>query len=149
VNGMERCRTMGKAGRSRSRSSHGRADHGAATAEVAVALPAVVALLGLLLAGATAALTQLQLEKAAQAAVRQLGRGEPEGQAAATARRIAGEGAVLSAAAVGGWVSVQVTAQVPGPWGPVGGWTLAAEATIPAEPAGTGTAPGAGSGYGR
>jgi hypothetical protein len=146
---MERCRTMGKAGRIRSRGSRGRAEHGAATAEVAVALPAVVALLGLLLAGATAAFTQLQLEKAAQAAVRQLGRGEPEGQAAATARRIAGDGAALSAAAAGGWVSVRVTAQVPGPWGPVGGWTLAAEATIPAEPAGIGPAPAAGSGHGR
>lgn len=146
---MEHSRSMGKAGRSRSRSAQGRADHGAATAEVAVALPAVVALLGLLLAGATAALTQLQLEKAAQAAVRQLGRGEPEGQAAATARRIAGDGAVFSAATAGGWVSVKVTAQVPGPWGPLGGWTLAAEATIPAEPAGTGSAPGAGGSHGR
>jgi hypothetical protein len=146
---MERFRAGGKACRIRSRGSRSRADRGAATAEVAVALPAVVALLGLLLAGATAAFTQLQLEKAAQAAVRQLGRGEPEGQAAATARRIAGEGAVLAAGTSGGWVSVRVTAQVPGPWGPMGGWMLAAEATLPAEPAGTGEAPDAGTGHGR
>ncbi|MCG2623528.1 TadE family protein [Arthrobacter sp. I2-34] len=130
--------------------SIGRSDRGAATAEVAVVLPAVVALLGLLLAGATGAVTQLQLEKAAQAAVRQLGRGEPEGQAAATARRIAGEGAGLAAATSGGWVSVRVTAQVPGPWGPWSGWTLAAEATAPAEQPGTGAGPdpGTGSGHG-
>jgi len=148
VSGVEHSRTRGTAGRLRNGGSGGGADDGAATAELAVALPAVVALLGLLLAGATAAFTQLQLEKAAQAAVRQLGRGEPEGQAAATARRIAGDGTVLSAAASGGWVSVRVTGQVPGPWGPVGGWTLAAEATLPAEPAGTGPGPGTGNGHG-
>ncbi|WP_377017389.1 TadE family type IV pilus minor pilin, partial [Arthrobacter sp. GCM10027362] len=87
-------------------------------------LPALMVLLGLLLAGATAGVLQLQLEKAAQAAVRQLGRGEPEGRAAATARAIAGDAVRLTAGAADGWVSVRVSAQAPGPWGSLGGWTL-------------------------
>jgi predicted outer membrane lipoprotein len=99
-------------------------------------LPAVVALLGVLLACATAGVVQLQLEKAAQAAVRQLGRGESESQAMATVSRIAGQAARLSTSASGGWVSAKVTAQLPGPWGLAGGWTLEAEAAVPAEPAG-------------
>ncbi|WP_312856713.1 TadE family type IV pilus minor pilin [Arthrobacter mobilis] len=107
---------------------------------MAVVLPALVALLGLLLAGATAGVLQLQLEKAAQAAVRQLGRGETEGRAAATVRAIAGDAVHLSAGTAGGWVTVRVAAPVPGPWGLLAGWTLAAEATAPAELSGSGTA---------
>jgi Flp pilus assembly protein TadG len=43
---------------------------GAVTAEFAVALPAVLLLLGMLLAGSAAGLTQLRLEEAARAGAR-------------------------------------------------------------------------------
>ncbi|TJY69854.1 hypothetical protein E4J89_09145 [Arthrobacter sp. CAU 1506] len=109
-------------------------ERGSVTAEFAVALPAVVVVLAFLLAGAAAGAAQLNLEKAAQAAVRQLGRGETKAAAAHTVRSIAGDEAVLVAdSGSGGWVAVRVTASVPGPWPEFGGWTLAAEATGPVE----------------
>ena len=122
-------------------------ERGSVTAEFAVALPAVVVVLAFLLAGAAAGAAQLNLEKAAQAAVRQLGRGETAAAAARTVRSIAGEGAAVSADNSGGWVTVRVTASAPGPWPEFGGWTLAAEATGPAELGGGPEVPaGAGSG---
>jgi len=124
-------------------------ERGSVTAEFAVALPAVVVVLAFLLAGAAAGAAQLNLEKAAQAAVRQLGRGETEAAAARTVRSIAGEDAVVSADSSGGWVTVLVTTSVPGPWPEFGGWTLAAEATGPAELGGGPVVPaGAGNGGG-
>ncbi|MGW6172729.1 TadE family type IV pilus minor pilin [Arthrobacter sp. NPDC055138] len=124
-------------------------ERGSVTAEFAVALPAVIVVLAFLLAGAAAGAAQLNLEKAAQAAVRQLGRGETEAAAARTVLSIAGEGAAVAADSSGGWVTVRVTASVPGPWPELGGWTLAAEATGPAELGGGAADPaGAGSGDG-
>jgi len=139
--GHPRCDATAKGGRS--------SERGSVTAEFAVALPAVVVVLAFLLAGAAAGAAQLNLEKAAQAAVRQLGRGETEAAAAHTVRSIAGEGAAVAADSSGGWVTVRVTTSVPGPWPEFGGWTLAAEATGPAEPGGGPVVPaGAGSGGG-
>ncbi|WP_434058797.1 TadE family type IV pilus minor pilin, partial [Escherichia coli] len=46
------------------------------TAEFAIALPAVVALLALLLTGAAAGVTQLRIEEGARAGARALARGE-------------------------------------------------------------------------
>jgi Flp pilus assembly protein TadG len=124
-------------------------ERGSVTAEFAVALPAVVVVLAFLLAGAAAGAAQLNLEKAAQAAVRQLGRGETQAAAAHTVRSIAGADTVLAADSSGGWVTVRVTASVPGPWPEFGGWTLAAEATGPAElGAGPEVPAGAGAGSG-
>jgi hypothetical protein len=124
-------------------------ERGSVTAEFAVALPAVIVVLAFLLAGAAAGAAQLNLEKAAQAAVRQLGRGETEAAAAQTVRSIAGEGAAVAADSSGGWVRVRVTASVPGPWPEFGGWTLAAEAAGPAELGGGPVVPaGAGNGDG-
>ncbi|EMY34522.1 hypothetical protein D477_008938 [Arthrobacter crystallopoietes BAB-32] len=116
-------------------------DRGSVTAETAIVLPAVVAVLAMLLAGATAGSTQLQLEKAAQTAARQLARGETGAEAAMAVRRIAGSRAALASGNQGGWVTVRVSAAVPGPWAGAAGWTLTAEASAPAEPhAGIGTA---------
>ena len=60
----------------------------------------------LLLAGAAAGSTQLQLEKAAQTAARQLARGETAAVAASAVRRIAGSGATLASGNAGGWITV-------------------------------------------
>jgi len=108
-------------------------DRGSVTAETAIVMPAIVAVLAMLLAGAAAGSTQLQLEKAAQTAARQLARGETAAVAASAVRRIAGSGATLASGNAGGWITVRTTAAVPVPWAGVGGWTLAAEATAPAE----------------
>ncbi|GLB65990.1 TadE family protein [Arthrobacter mangrovi] len=117
-------------------------ERGSVTAETAIVLPAVVAVLAMLLAGATAGSTQLQLEKAAQTAARQLARGESGADAASAVRRIAGPRAALASGNAGGWVTVEVSAAVPGPWAGAGGWRLSAEASAPAEPhAGSGTVP--------
>jgi Flp pilus assembly protein TadG len=117
-------------------------ERGSVTAETAIVLPAVVAVLAMLLAGATAGSTQLQLEKAAQTAARQLARGESGADAASAVRRIAGSRAVLASGNAGGWITVEVSATVPGPWAGAGGWKLTAEASAPAEPhAGSGRVP--------
>jgi Flp pilus assembly protein TadG len=117
-------------------------ERGSVTAETAIVLPAVVAVLAMLLAGATAGSTQLQLEKAAQTAARQLARGESGADAASAVRRIAGSRAVLASGNAGGWVSVEVSTAVPGPWAGAGGWTLTADASAPAEShSGLGTGP--------
>ncbi len=108
-------------------------DRGSVTAETAIVMPAIVAVLAMLLAGAAAGSTQLQLEKAAQTAARQLARGETAAVAASAVRRIAGSGATLASGNAGGWITVRTTAAVPVPWAGAGGWTLAAEATAPAE----------------
>ena len=108
-------------------------DRGSVTAETAIVLPAIVAVLAMLLAGAAAGSTQLQLEKAAQTAARQLARGETSSVAASAVRKIAGSGATMESGNTGGWITVRTTAAVSVPWAGIGGWTLTAEATAPAE----------------
>ena len=121
-------------------------ERGSVTAEFAVVLPAVAVILAFLLAGAAAGAAQLNLEKAAQAAVRQLGRGESEATAVRTVRAIAGDGAALAAGTSDDWVTVQVTKRLPGPFPGIGGWTLEAEATSPVESSGGPLEAGSGAG---
>ena len=112
------------------RGSPGRGNaHGAVTAEFAVALPAVLLLLALLLAGAAAGATQLRLEEAALAGARALARGEGPAAAEAIVGRLAGSSATASIAADGEWVSVTVADRVPGPLGATVPWTLTARAS--------------------
>lgn len=61
--------------------ARGRGDRGSTTAEVAVALPAVVIVLAACLGGLGLASTQLRAQDAAADAARLLGRGEPEAAA--------------------------------------------------------------------
>jgi Flp pilus assembly protein TadG len=98
------------------------------TAEFAVALPAVVLLLGLLLAGSAAGLTQLRLEEAARAGARALARGEDAASVGGIVRQLAGESALAAVASDGGWLSVRVTGSVSGAMGPLIPWTLTATA---------------------
>ncbi|MCU1547076.1 MAG: pilus assembly protein TadE [Arthrobacter sp.] len=98
------------------------------TAEFAVALPAVVLLLALLLAGSAAGVTQLRLEEAARAGARALARGEDAAAVNAIARRLAGESAGTAVASDGDWLSVTVSGRVPGAVGSLMPWTLSARA---------------------
>jgi Flp pilus assembly protein TadG len=109
---------------------------GAVTAEFAVALPAVVLLLALLLAGAAAGATQLRLEQAAFAGARALARGESQAAAQATVSRLAGASATAAIAADGEWTSVTVADRVAGPLGSTVPWTLTARASTRSEATG-------------
>lgn len=107
--------------------------HGAVTAEFAVALPAVLLLLALLLAGASAGVTQLRLEEAAQAGARALARGEDAASVQGIVRTLAGTSATASFGTEGEWLSVTVADGVGGPLGATVPWTLTAKATTRSE----------------
>jgi hypothetical protein len=101
---------------------------GAVTAEFAVALPAVVLLLALLLAGSAAGITQLRLEEAARAGARALARGEDRTAVSGIVRQLAGSSATLAVTADGEWISLTVSGRVSGPVGSMVPWTLSAKA---------------------
>lgn len=107
--------------------------HGAVTAEFAVALPAVLLLLALLLAGASAGVTQLRLEEAARAGARALARGEDPAAVQGIVRTLAGTSATASVGTEGEWLSVTVADGVGGPLGATVPWTLTAKATTRSE----------------
>ena len=114
---------------------------GAVTAEFAVALPAVLLLLALLLSGAAAGVTQLRLEEAAHAGARALARGEDPAAVEGIVRTMAGASATASVTADGEWLSVTVADRVGGPMGATVPWTLTARATARSEtPAASGRA---------
>ncbi|AOT02410.1 pilus assembly protein TadE [Arthrobacter sp. U41] len=109
---------------------------GAVTAEFAVALPAVLLLLALLLAGSAAGVTQLRLEEAARAGARALARGEDAGAVDGIIRRLAGDSAASAVASEGEWLTVTVSARVPGAVGSLLPWTLSARAWARGETSG-------------
>lgn len=114
---------------------------GAVTAEFAVALPAVLLLLALLLAGAAGGVTQLRLEEAARAGARALARGEDPAAVDGIVRTLAGASSTASVAADGEWLSVTVADRVGGPLGATVPWTLTAKATTRSEKPATGSPP--------
>jgi len=116
----------------------GASGRGAVTAEFAVALPAVLALLAMLLAGAAAGMTQLRLEESARAGARALARGDDPAAVERTVRTLAGGSAAASFAADGEWLSITVTDRVSGPLGSSIPWTLTARASTRSETAGSG-----------
>ena len=129
------------AGRSRSRQgAGGHTCRGAVTAEFAVALPAVLLLLALLLAGSAAGVTQLRLEEAARAGARALARGEDAAAVDLIVRQLAGASAASAVASDGGWLSVTVSGKVPGAVGSLLPWTLKARAWTRGETSGSSAA---------
>lgn len=92
-----------------------RAECGTATAELAVCLPALVAVAATLTWGVAVGAAQVRCIDAARVAARAAARGEPTAVAVDAARRAAPRGADVSVAVVGGVVSVSVRADVPGP----------------------------------
>ena len=109
---------------------------GAVTAEFAVALPAVLLLLALLLAGSAAGVTQLRLEEAARAGARALARGDDAAAVDVIVRRLAGNSAASAVASDGEWLSVTVSGRVPGAVGSLLPWTLSARAWARGESSG-------------
>jgi Flp pilus assembly protein TadG len=106
---------------------------GAVTAEFAVALPAVLLLLALLLSGAAAGVTQLRLEEAALAGARALARGEDAAAAEGIVRTLAGTSAAVSVVPDGEWLHVTVADRVGGPLAATLPWTLTAKASSRSE----------------
>ncbi|MHC6593874.1 TadE family type IV pilus minor pilin [Arthrobacter sp. C152] len=111
-----------------------------------MALPAVVALLAMLLAAAAAGMTQLRIEEGARAGARALARGDSPAAVEGTVRTLAGASASTSVAADGEWLRVTVTDRVPGPFGSAIPWTLTARAETRSEA--PGSAPGGRTGVG-
>ena len=89
-----------------------RRDRGAVTAELAVALPSLVVLLGVVLAVGQLMLAQLGCVDAARAAARLAARGEPAGRVSAAVAAAAPAGADMTLTRGGGEVRVTVTAEV-------------------------------------
>lgn len=108
---------------------------GAVTAEFAVALPAVLMLLAMLLAGSAAGITQLRLEEAARASARALARGEDPAMVDGIVRKLAGASASSVVAADGEWQRVTVSDRMAGYLGHVVPWTLSAQAEARTESA--------------
>lgn len=90
-------------------------ERGSVTAEVAVVVPALVLLAGLLLGIGHVGVLQLRIDEAARAGAREAVRGESSASVQQTVRRLAGEGAVASIESRGGWTTVHVRAEVVGP----------------------------------
>jgi len=106
---------------------------GAVTAEFAVALPSVVLLLALLLAGSAAGVTQLRVEEAARGGARALARGTAAAEVEGIVRRLAGETAGSVVTLDGEWLRVTVSSRVPGAVGSLIPWTLSASAWVHSE----------------
>lgn len=120
---------------SRTNGSRKTGSRGAVTAEFAVALPAVLMLLTMLLAGSAAGVTQLRLEEAARAGARALARGEDPAAIDGIVRKLAGSSASSVVEPGGEWLSVTVSVRMAGPLGTVVPWTLTAKAEARAETA--------------
>ena len=89
-----------------------RVDRGAVTAELAVALPSLVVVLGVVLAVGQLMTAQLGCVDGARAAARLAARGEPPGRVRAAMVAAAPAGATLTLTRGGGEVRVRVTASV-------------------------------------
>jgi hypothetical protein len=98
-----------------------------------VALPSVVLLLALLLAGSAAGVTQLRVEEAARGGARALARGAAAGEVGEIVRRLAGDTAGSDVTLDGEWHRVTVTGRVPGAFGSLIPWALSASAWVRSE----------------
>lgn len=104
-------------------------DDGAVTVETAIVLPAIVALLAVLLACGGAAMLQVRCEEAANAAARVMARGESERAAEQEARTIAGDRAEVSVQRRDGRADAEVVLPAPGVLGDWGALDLSASAS--------------------
>ncbi|HYN66971.1 MAG TPA: TadE family type IV pilus minor pilin [Ornithinibacter sp.] len=91
-----------------------------ASAELAVALPALVLVLAVALAAVDLGLAQVRCVDAARVGARLLARGEPEAAAMGEVRAAAPAGARIAVTTGRGRVTVSVTGQVPAVLRPLG-----------------------------
>lgn len=108
---------------------------GSVTAEFAVVLPALTALLAVLLLAVAAGMLQVRLEEGAQAGARALARGESHAQVVATVTRLAGPETAVALADSGDFVTVSVNGRVKGVLAYLVPWTQTARATARREAA--------------
>ena len=94
----------------------GRDDQGAVTAELAVALPAVVLVLAALLVVVVAGVAQVRVVDAARAGARAASAGETDGRVQEIVAQTAGTSAAVTVDGDGTWVTVTVRSSVTGGW---------------------------------
>lgn len=109
-------------------------DRGAVTAELALALPALFAVLGLALWAVSAAGAAMACQDAARAGARAAARGESAAAVRELVERTAPRGARMTMVTAGGLVTVtvRVRARAPGPI-PLPGFDVHADAVAPGE----------------
>lgn len=112
---------------------HRTSEAGSVTAELAVTLPALTAILAMLLVGAVVGMTQLRLEEAARAGARAAARGEPAAVVVSTAERIAGPNASVDVTGDERWARVRVSSTIEGPLADLVSWPLVADASAKRE----------------
>ena len=118
-----------------------RAMRGSVTAEFAVVLPAVTALLAILLFGVSAGMLQLRLEEGARAGARALARGDSSAQVVAIVSRVAGEKASVSLGNSDGYATVSVSGHAGGVLSDLVPWVQTAQASSRTETGAAGPAP--------
>jgi Flp pilus assembly protein TadG len=94
----------------------GRRDEGAVTAEVAVALPAVILVVSAVLVVVMAGLAHLRVADAARAGARAASAGESESSIVDVVRHLAGDEATVRVSWADPWVTVSVSTPVAGGW---------------------------------
>lgn len=113
--------------------SVGRRQRGSVTAELAIALPAVLVILAVLLLAVSAGILQLRLEEAARAAARSVARGESTSLAVETAQGIVGNDVVVTVKLKDGYATVAATGKVRGALAGFVPWEQRAQATARVE----------------
>ncbi|MHA7303831.1 TadE family type IV pilus minor pilin [Arthrobacter sp. TMN-49] len=108
---------------------------GSVSAEIAVVLPAITALLAVLLLSVSAGMLQLRLEEGARAGARALARGDSTALVLELVSRVAGERVTASLASSGGYATVTVQGKVEGVLSGLVPWTQSAQASARIEAA--------------
>lgn len=109
---------------------------GSVTAELAVVLPAVTALLALLLLSVSVGMLQLRLEEGARAGARAMARGDSTSQVLDTVTRLAGDGTAVSLGREGGYATVTVQGRAGGVLSGLIPWEQTARASARSEEVG-------------
>jgi hypothetical protein len=89
-----------------------RSDRGSVTAELAVALPAVVVVIGAVLLVVAASTSQMRCADAARAGARAAAIGETDARVREIASHVAGDGTAVTVARSGPWVTVTTSRPV-------------------------------------
>lgn len=116
------------------RVDQGRADRGSVTAELALALPALLLVLGALLAVVAAGSGQLQVADAARTGARVAALGEDDAAVVAAAQRVGGPGVDVAVTRDPPWVVVTARRSVAQGWASALPLTLTSSATARTEP---------------
>ena len=118
-----------------------RSDRGAVTAELALALPTLLAVTTALVWLLSVGAAQVRTVDAAREAARAVARGDDPGAAVATGERVAPDGVTVTVTTEGDRVVARAAGQVPGPGGLFSflpGASVSAEAVAAAEEDGAG-----------